>query len=61
VAWPQALDLDHAAKSTLRDAAATSGGRVIRTRRLGVCERSNVIVTKTREPIRASSCCVTLA
>jgi hypothetical protein len=41
-------DVDHAAQErAFRDAAAESGGRVIRTRCLGVCERSNVVVLKT--------------
>ena len=41
-------DVDHDAQErTLCAAAAVSGGRVIRTRCLGVCERSNVIVVKT--------------
>jgi hypothetical protein len=41
-------DVDHAVQeSALRVAAAQSGGRVIRTRCLGVCERSNVVVVKT--------------
>jgi (2Fe-2S) ferredoxin len=40
-------DVDHAAQEhALRTAAAESGGRVIRTRCLGVCERSNVVVVK---------------
>jgi predicted metal-binding protein len=40
-------DVDHAAQElALRAAAAESGGRVIRTRCLGVCERSNVVVVK---------------
>jgi predicted metal-binding protein len=41
-------DVDHAVQeSELRVAAADSGGRVIRTRCLGVCEHSNVVVVKT--------------
>jgi (2Fe-2S) ferredoxin len=41
-------DLDHAAQErALAAAAAEGGGRVIRTRCLGVCERSNVVVVKT--------------
>lgn len=40
-------DVDHAAQEqTLREAAAMSGSRVIRTRCLGVCERSNVVIVK---------------
>jgi predicted metal-binding protein len=41
-------DVDHAAQeSAFRVAAAQSGGRVIRTRCLDVCDRSNVVVVKT--------------
>lgn len=41
-------EVDHAAQEqALRSAAAEGGGRVIRTRCLGVCERSNVVVVKT--------------
>lgn len=41
-------DVDHdAQESVLRDAALASGGKLIRTRCLGVCERSNVVVVKT--------------
>lgn len=40
-------EIDHAAQErALRDAAAASGSRVIRTRCLGVCERSNVVIVK---------------
>jgi predicted metal-binding protein len=40
-------DVDHAVQEdALRAAAAESGGRVIRTRCLGVCEHSNVVVVK---------------
>jgi predicted metal-binding protein len=40
-------DVDHTAQEhAFRAAAAESGGRVIRTRCLGVCERSNVVVVK---------------
>lgn len=40
-------DVDHAAQEeALRAAAAEGGGRLIRTKCLGVCERSNVIVVK---------------
>jgi (2Fe-2S) ferredoxin len=42
-------EIDHSSQEdALRSAAADGGGRVIRTRCLGVCERSNVIVVKTR-------------
>ncbi|HKP61978.1 MAG TPA: hypothetical protein VJV78_34840 [Polyangiales bacterium] len=42
--------MDHAAQEReLREAAAAGGGRVIRTRCLGVCEHSNVVVVKTAE------------
>src|SRR5262245_51571526 len=40
-------DVDHADQErALREAAAESGGRVIRTRCLRVCEYSNVVVVK---------------
>jgi len=40
--------VDHdAQEQALRLAAAEVGGRLIRTRCLGVCERSNVVVVKT--------------
>jgi predicted metal-binding protein len=43
-------DVDHAGQeSALRAAAAESGGRVIRTRCLGVCEHSNVVVVKAAQ------------
>ena len=43
-------EVDHAAQEReLREAAADGGGRVIRTRCLGVCEHSNVVVIKTAE------------
>jgi (2Fe-2S) ferredoxin len=43
-------EVDHAAQEReLRVAAAIGGGRVIRTRCLGVCEHSNVVVVKTAE------------
>jgi (2Fe-2S) ferredoxin len=42
-------DVDHAAQEqALREAARASGSKLIRTRCLGVCERSNVVVVKTR-------------
>lgn len=41
-------DVDHAAQEqALRAAALASGSKLIRTRCLGVCERSNVVVVKT--------------
>lgn len=41
-------EVDHAAQErALRSAAADGGGRLIRTRCLGMCERSNVVVVKT--------------
>jgi (2Fe-2S) ferredoxin len=40
-------DVDHAEQeAVLREAAAVGGGKLIRTRCLDVCERSNVIVVK---------------
>jgi (2Fe-2S) ferredoxin len=41
-------DVDHdAQEAVLREAALASGGKLVRTRCLGVCERSNVVVVKT--------------
>ena len=41
-------EVDHAGQeAALRAAAADGGGKVIRTRCLGICERSNVVVAKT--------------
>jgi predicted metal-binding protein len=41
-------DVDHDAQEcVLREAAVSAGGKLIRTRCLGVCERSNVVVVKT--------------
>lgn len=43
-------DVDHAAQErAFRIAAAEGGGRVILTRCLDVCERSNVVVVKTAQ------------
>lgn len=41
-------DVDHdAQEALLRAAAVERGGKLVRTRCLGVCERSNVVVVKT--------------
>ncbi|HKU36590.1 MAG TPA: hypothetical protein VJR89_00545 [Polyangiales bacterium] len=43
-------EVDHdAQEEALRAAAEVNGGRVIRTRCLGVCEHSNVVVVKTAD------------
>ena len=42
-------EFDHGDQEhSLRQAAADGGGKLIRTRCLGICERSNVVVVKTR-------------